>query len=146
MTNDDPVAGAPAPYVPTVSSVGTASTGQLGKIRRPWAVIGLSIITLWIYALYWQYATFKELKGYSGEGIGGGIGLLFAILIGIVNVFMMPSETGNLYAAEGHVKPVQGPTGFWVLIPFVGGIIWVIKTQGALNQFWASHGAVPGTP
>ncbi len=110
--------------------------GAKGKVRNPWAVIGLSIITLGIYALYWQYATFKEIKDYSGEGIGGGLGLLFAILLGVVNIFMMPAEVGNLYEASGQEKPVRGPTGFWVLIPIVGGIIWLVKTQGALNRFW----------
>jgi len=111
--------------------------GEMGKVRKPWGVIGLSIITFGIYALYWQYATFKEMKDFSGEGIGGGLGLLFAILISIVNVFLMPAEVGHLYAAAGREKPVRGPTGFWVLIPFAGGFIWVIKVQGALNRFWA---------
>ena len=93
------------------------ANGPVGKVRNPWGVIGLSIITLGIYALYWQYAVFKEMKGYSSEGIGGGLGLLFAILLGIVNVFLMPAEVGNLYAGEGQEKPVHGPTGLWVSHP-----------------------------
>jgi hypothetical protein len=113
----------------------------VGKVRNPWGVIGLSIITLGIYSLYWQYATFKEMKDFSGEGIGGGLGLLLAILISVVNVFLMPAEVGHLYVAAGRERPVRGPTGFWVLIPIVGGFIWVIKVQGALNRFWGSVGA-----
>ncbi len=120
------------------TDVGTA----VGTVRNPVAVILLSIVTLGIYALYWQYESFKELKNYSGEGIGGGLGLLFAILISIVNVFLLPSEVGNLYAREGKEKPVSGVTGFWVLLPIVGGIIWVVKTQGRLNDYWKAHGAV----
>ena len=115
--------------------------GGVGIVRSPVTVILLSIITLGIYHLYWQYASFKELKGFSGEGIGGGLGLLFAILLGIVNVFLLPSEVGHLYAREGRAEPVTGLTGFWVLLPFVGWIIWVVKTQGRLNEFWESHGA-----
>ena len=121
-----------------------ATNRVTGKIRGPWVVIGLSIITLGIYALYWQYATFKEMKAYSGKGIGGGLGLLFAILLGIINVFMMPAEVGDLYAAEGQAPPVSGMTGFWILLPFIGGFIWIIKTQGRLNDFWQAHGAAPG--
>ncbi len=113
----------------------------VGKVRSPWLVIIFSIITLGIYALYWQYASFKELKNYSGTGIGGGLGLFFAILIGIVNVFLLPSEIGSLYARDGGDRPVTGLTGFWVLIPIVGGIIWVVKVQGWLNKFWVAHGA-----
>ncbi len=116
----------------------------VGKIRNPAFVIVISIITLGIYALYWQYQVFKDNKAYSGEGIGGPVGLIIAILIGIVNLFLLPSEVGNLYAREGQEKPVRGVTGFWNLIPFVGGIIWVVKVQGAINRFWEAHGATAG--
>jgi hypothetical protein len=114
----------------------------VGKIRSPVVVILLSVVTIGIYGLYWQYATFKEMKAYAGEGIGGGLGLLFAILLGVVNVFLMPHEVGNLYVKEGKEAPVTALTGFWVLIPIVGGIIWVVKVQGRLNQVWEEHGAV----
>ncbi|MBF6556365.1 MAG: DUF4234 domain-containing protein [Acidimicrobiales bacterium] len=114
----------------------------VGKIRSPVVVILLSLVTIGIYGLYWQYATFKEMKAYSGEGIGGGLGLLFAILLGVVNVFLMPHEVGNLYVKEGKEAPVSALTGFWVLIPIVGGIIWVVKVQGRLNEVWEEHGAV----
>jgi hypothetical protein len=114
-----------------------------GKIRNPWAVIGLSIITLGIYGLYWQYATFKEMKGYSGQGIGGPVGLVIAIIFGVINVFLMPAEVGAMYAADGQEKPVSGPTGLWILLPIVGAFIWLFKTQGALNRFWSAHGTAP---
>jgi hypothetical protein len=106
------------------------------------AVILLSIITLGIYSLYWQYASFKEIKAHADEGIGGGLGLLFAILLGIVNVFLLPAEIGALYAREGREKAISGLTGFWAFIPLVGWIIWVLKTQGHLNRYWESHGSL----
>jgi uncharacterized protein YqhQ len=83
------------------------------------------------------------MKAYADVGIGGGLGLLFAILLGIVNIFLLPAEIGALYAREGREKTISGLTGFWVLIPFVGWIIWVVKAQGHLNRYWESHGAVP---
>ena len=113
----------------------------LGSVRSVIMIILLSIITLSIYAFVWQYKTFKEMKGYSGTGVGGGLGLLFAILLGIVNWFLMPSEVGNLYAQEGQEPPVTGLTGFWVFLPLIGGIVWLVKTQHALNRFWEAHGA-----
>jgi hypothetical protein len=113
----------------------------VGVVRNPVVVILLSLITLGIYSLYWQYATFKEMKEWSGEGIGGGVGLLLAFLIGIVNVFLMPSEVGRLYSRDGLVPPVSGVTGLWVLLPLVGWIIWVIKTQGRLNDYWETKSA-----
>ena len=115
--------------------------GPVGTIRSPLAVILLSIITIGIYALYWEYVSFKELKAYSGEGIGGGLGLLFAILLSIVNAFLLPAEVGRLYRRLGQPEPVSGLTGFWVLLPIVGGIIWVFKTQGRLNEYWEAQGS-----
>jgi hypothetical protein len=118
--------------------------GTVGIVRQPIVVILLSIITIGIYGLYWQYATFKEMKHYSGEGMGGGLGLLFAFLLGIVNVFMMPLEVGHLYRREGQPEPVRAVTGFWVFLPIVGGFIWIFKVQGRLNDFWMAHGAHAG--
>ena len=113
----------------------------VGKVRGAGMVILLSIVTLGIYGLVWQYKTFREMKAYSARGIGGGLGLVLAIFLGIVNWFVMPAEVGNLYAAEQQPKPVSGLTGFWVLLPLVGGIVWLVKTQGALNRYWRAHGA-----
>jgi len=112
------------------------SAGPRGDVRSPVFVIVMWFITLGIYGLYWQYKVFKELKEHTGEGIGGGIGLILAIFLGIVNVFLLPSEVGNMYARAGLEKPVRGVTGFWVLIPIIGFIIWVVKVQGAMNRVW----------
>ncbi len=103
------------------------------------AVILLTIITIGIYGLYWQYASFKELKDYSGVGVGGAVGLILAIFIGIVNWFLLPSEVSNLFKRDAQEPPVSGLTGFWLLLPLIGFIIWVIKVQGHLNEFWSSH-------
>lgn len=115
----------------------------VGKVRSVLVIIGLSIITLGIYALAWQYLTFREMKDYSGVGIGGVLGLIFAILFGIVNWFLMPSEVSNLYTTDGKDAPVSGLTGFWNLLPIIGSIVWLVKTQHALNDFWVAHGATP---
>jgi hypothetical protein len=115
--------------------------GQVGMNRSPVSVILLTIITLGIYGLYWQYSVFKDLKEYSGEGIGGGLALVFAIFIGIVNIFLLPMEIGNLYARDGQEQPVSGLTGFWILIPIAGWFIWLVKVQGRMNEFWDAHTA-----
>lgn len=116
--------------------------GPVGKIRSPWAVLGLSIITLGIYGLYWQYATFQEMKDHSNQGIGGVLALVIGIFVGFVNCFLMPSEIGNLYAARGQEKPVSGVTGCWIFLPIIGALIWLFKVQHRLNEYWE---ATPGT-
>jgi hypothetical protein len=119
-----------------------AALGQRGKVRNPAAVIIFSIITLGIYHLYWIYQVYRELKENTGQGIGPVVGLVIAILIGIVNVFVLPSEVGNMYARAGQRKPVSGATGFWILIPLIGFIIWTVKVQGSLNRAWEGAAAV----
>jgi hypothetical protein len=120
----------------------TGGARPLGKPRGWVVVILLSLITLGIYGLVYQYKTFQEMQDYSGDGIGGVVGLILAIFLGFVNWFLMPAEVGNLYAAEGQEKPVSGITGLWNLLPLVGTLIWLAKTQNALSRFWEAHGAV----
>jgi Domain of unknown function (DUF4234) len=113
-----------------------AARRPVGKVRSPVAVIIFSIITLGIYFLVWTYKVFHELQENTGDGIGGIIALVIAIVISPVNWFVLPSEIGNMYAKAGLEKPVRGVTGFWNLIPLVGSIIWIVKVQGAMNHMW----------
>jgi type IV secretory pathway VirB2 component (pilin) len=131
----EPVA-APAP-----AAQSSGASGPLGQRRGPWFVALIGIVTLGIYWIYWYYKTGEEVKRYSGEGLGGILWLVIALVIGIVMWFVAPSEVGNLYGREGKDKPVSGKTGFWMLLPLVGYFVWTIKVQGALNRFWESKGA-----
>ena len=81
------------------------------------------------------------MKQYSGEGVGGLLGLLLAIFCGIIVIFLLPAEVGNLYAREGREKPISALAGFWNLIPLVGRIIFIYKVQNRLNDFWGPKGA-----
>jgi hypothetical protein len=126
----------PLPASPPSPPASASGWGPKGTVREPAAVIVFSIITIGIYFLVWSYKVFKENKDFSGEGVGGGIGLLFAILLGIVNWFLLPAEIGNIYARMGREKPVSGVTGFWNLIPLIGWIIWVVKVQNAMNRLY----------
>jgi hypothetical protein len=129
------------PSAPPPPPAAGAGTKPLGKCRSPLVVILLSIITLGIYALFYYYKTFQEMKDYSGEGIGGGLGLVLALFCGIVLAFLFPHEVGQQYEREGKPAPVSAATGLWILLPLIGGIILLFKAQGALNDFWKAHGA-----
>jgi hypothetical protein len=116
-------------------------TGTIGQLRKPLSVILLTIFTCGIYGLWWYFRNFEDMKQHSGEGVGGGIGLLLAIFCGIIAVFLLPAEVGNLYEREGKEKPVSAMTAFWNLIPLIGFFIFVYKVQGALNDYWSPKGA-----
>ena len=134
---------APAPPPPAPSATMAGGWGPPGKIRNWVTVAILTIITCGIYAIFWQYYVFKENKEHSGEGVGGAVGVILAIFIGVVNVFLLPAEVGNIYAKAGQEKPVHGPTGFWAFIPIVGWFIWLYKVQTAINTRWEQMGVRP---
>jgi hypothetical protein len=113
----------------------------LGKVRGPWFVALIGLVTLGIYWWYWYYKTGDELKRYNGDGLGGVLWLVIGVVISIVMIFVAPSEVGNTYAKDGQEKPVSGKTGFWMFLPLIGYFVYVIKVQGALNRFWESKGA-----
>lgn len=112
----------------------------LGKEREVWWTLLLIIVTLGIYGLWWYYVSHREMREFSGSGLGGWPALIFAIIpvLGIILLFTMPTEVSRLYEGENNLSPVRTLTGLWVLIPFIGGIIWFYKVQSALNGFWAS--------
>jgi len=123
------------------SAPAAATEGPLGKPRGILFVIVISLVTFGIYHLYWVYKVFEEMRRHTGEGIGGVLGLVIAIVIGIVNAFVLPSEIGKMYVRDGRSAPMTGWTGLWILLPIVGWFVWIVKVQGALNRYWKSKGA-----
>lgn len=124
-------------------AVAAAASPEVGKPRKVLVIILLSIVTLGIYGLVWIYKTFEEMKQYSGKGVGGWIGLIIYLVIGVVTPYLMSSEVGKLYANDGKEPPVNGWTGLWYIpgiFIIIGPIVWLCKTQWALNRFWESKG------
>jgi hypothetical protein len=131
----------PPPSIPSIPNAAT-NPGPLGKPRSWVTVVLLSIVTLGIYYLVWIYKSFEEIKRHDHRGIGGLVGLIIAIVIGIVDSFLLPSEVSNLYEFDNRESPISWAAGFWILIPLVGWFIWTAKVQNALSAYWESKGAV----
>jgi hypothetical protein len=113
----------------------------IGRVRPTGTCILLVVVTLGIYSLFWYYGTHSEMQRHRGSGLGGGVALVLGFFVPFVLAFMTPSEVGSLYAARGQKQPVSAATGFWILLPFIGGLIWFVKTNGAINNYWRSLGA-----
>ena len=119
------------------------AAGQPGKIRSTGISILLFIVTFGIYGWFWYYGVHEEMKRHKGDGLGGPIALILALFVGIVMPYLTSNEVGELYARRGQAKPVSGLTGLWYfpgIFILVGPIIWFVKTNGALNDYWASLG------
>jgi hypothetical protein len=101
----------------------------------------LMIVTLGIWGVFWTYRTSEDLKKHNGDGLGGVLGIVIYILLSIVLMFTIPNEIKNMYEREGRQSPVSAIWGLWFLLPLIGNIIWYLKVQSALNDFWRSKGA-----
>jgi hypothetical protein len=124
-------------------TVSSGNTGPLGQRRGVGFGILLFIVTLGFYSWYWVFKTQEEVKQHSGQGIGGVLGLVIWILLNPVSAFVIPSEIGAMYRKDGRESPVTGWTGLW-LFPFgfliITAIVWFVKVQRALNDYWESKG------
>ena len=107
-------------------------------------VILLTIVTLGIWGALWTYRTNEDLKRYNGDGLGGVLGVVLYILLSVVLMFTIPNEIKNTYERDGRESPISAIWGLWFLLPLIGNIIWYLKVQRVLNEFWMSKGAQPG--
>jgi hypothetical protein len=118
--------------------------GRVGNTRSIGLSILWAVLTLGIYTFVWTYKTHDEIKRYSGNGVGGVVGLVIYIVISPVTFFVVPSEVRYMYEdLDGGQSPVSAIYGLWFLLPLIGPLIWFIQVQGALNRYWEGKGAPP---
>jgi len=131
-----------------------------GKIRHPLGVIGLSLITLGIYAVVWYYKTNKELaeigSAHNTDELGDNpVNSVLAITLGAL-ILVPPfvsyfNYTKRVAAAERVTgSPHQGlePGLMFVLWIFLGPVAMYL-TQTSLNhslEAQAGGPAVLGSP
>ena len=122
-----------------------AVAAPVGEVRETGTCILLTVVTLGFYSWYWYYKTHEEMKQHTGTGIGGPVALILAIFVGVVMPFFSSHEVGGLYERRGEARPVSAVTGLWALLLgwffLVGLIVWFVKTNAALNDYWRSVGA-----
>jgi hypothetical protein len=118
--------------------------GTVGQVRGTVLQMLLFVVTLSIWGYVYFFQTHDEMKRHTGEGIGGPIALLLNVFIGIASPYLLSHEVGRLYERRGQRKPVSALTGLWFfpgIFLLVGPLIWFIRTNKALNDYWRSLGA-----
>ena len=139
--SNDPFSSAPSPPA-QYGYTGRAGRGPIGTPTNPGTAVLLAIVTLGIYTFIWTYRQFEDFKKYSGQGLGGGVGVVLGIFVNPVVWFMIPIELkNNLMEPEGERCPFEPTIGLWFLLPIVGAFIWYFKVQEAINDFWIRRGA-----
>ena len=107
--------------------------------------IVLTIVTLGIWSIIWSYWNGEELKRYRPAGLGGVAYAVITFFIAPVTMFMMANEVEKLYQEDGQEPKITTIWGLWFLLPLIGNIIWYVRIQNALNDFWVGKGAAPST-
>ena len=119
-------------------------TGALGTMRPTGMIILLFFVTLGIWGFVYYFQTHEEMKRHTGEGLGGIIALVIAVVSsGVVSPFLLSNEVGKLYERRGQTPPVTALTALWFfpgIFIIVGPFIWFIRTNNALNEYWRSQG------
>ena len=133
-------ASTPAPPPP---SAGSVATGPLGTQRSIGVTILLTIVTLGIWTLVWSYQNGDELKRHANTGLGGVAYLLITLFISPVTMFLMAGEVEQLYRREGKEPPITTIWGLWFLLPIIGNLIWYVRIQKSINDYWTAHGVTP---
>jgi hypothetical protein len=128
--------GAPAPATAPVGA-----PGPLGKPRSMGLVVLLSIVTFGIWTIVWSYQNGEELRQHTRTGLGGVAYLLITLFISPVTMFLMASEVEQMYRREGKEPPITTIWGLWFLLPLIGNLIWYVRIQRSINDYWTSHGS-----
>lgn len=115
----------------------------MGQARPAGTTVLLSIVTCGVWTYVWSFQNHDELQRYRGEGLGGPVALVLAILVNVAIMFTIPMEIEKMYQEEGLPSPVTTTFGLWFLLPIIGNFIWYFKVQEALNDFWVARGAAP---
>jgi hypothetical protein len=131
-------------------SVDVGPSGEHAKIRNPWGVLGLSLITLGIYYCFWYYFINREMRDLgnaNGVDLGQSPGVsVLAITLGalvIIPPFVSIWGTGGRMEGAQRTAGVSGGSGplFFVLhiIPLVN-LFAPVYMQTELNKSWRAIG------
>ena len=129
------------------------NSDQKAKVRNPWAVALLPIITLGIYHLVWWYRINKEMKAF-GEARGYDLGRnptnsLLALFPGglIVVPALVTYWRGTKRVMGASSLAGKEPLSGWIAIVlyiFIAPALWAY-IQVSLNDVWRQEAdALPG--
>ena len=134
-----------APAEQPASEPPESTRGPVGRPRGVGITIFLAIITLGIWTYFWSYWSGNDLKKYRGEGVGGGVFLVLTIVLAPITMFLMANEVEKMYTEEGEEPRITTIWGLWFLLPLIGNIIWFVRIQNAMTEFWVARGAAPNS-
>jgi 4-amino-4-deoxy-L-arabinose transferase-like glycosyltransferase len=128
--------------------VALAGTQARAKLRNPWGVLGLTLITLGIYWFFWWYYLNREMRDFGrarGVDLGQNPGnSVLAVTLGaliiipaIVSMWTTSDRIQRTEETAGVDRPASGPIIF-ILLLLIGPVgIWY--AQNELNKAWRAQ-------
>ena len=137
--------------------IAIANSGERAKLRNPLGVVGLSLVTLGIYYVFWWYFINREMRDF-GRARGADLGQspgnsVLAITLGaliivpaIVSMWRTSDRISSTEEVAGVERGAEGPIIF-ILLLLIGPVgIWYAQSE--LNKAWEAQasGAPPSLP
>ena len=134
-----------------------ANSGERAKLRNPLGVVGLSLITLGIYYVFWWYFINREMRDL-GRARGADLGQspgnsVLAITLGwiiivpaIVSLWRTSDRIQRSQEVAGVDRGANGPIIF-ILLLLIGPVgVWYAQSE--LNKAWTAQasGGPPSLP
>jgi hypothetical protein len=128
--------------------VAIAGTGARAKIRNPLGVVGLSIITIGIYYIFWWYFINREMRDLGrarnvdlGQSPGNSVLAItlgaFIIVPAIVSAWRTSDRIQRTQEVAGVERAAPGPLIFVLLLLIAPVGIWY--AQNELNKAWTAQ-------
>ena len=137
--------------------IAIANSGERAKLRNPLGVVGLSLITLGIYYIFWWYFINREMRDLGrarntdlGQNPGNSVlAITLGALIIVPAIVSMWRTTDRIQRSEevaGVERGANGPIIF-ILLLLIGPVgIWYAQSE--LNKAWEAQasGAAASLP
>jgi hypothetical protein len=132
-----------------------AGTSSTAKIRNPLGVVGLSIITIGIFYVFWWYFINREMRDLGqarntdlGQNpVNSVLAITLGALIIVPAIVTLWTTSGRIEKAQevvGIDRRVSGPIIF-ILLLLIGPVgIWYAQSE--LNKVWEAQRSGGGLP
>jgi hypothetical protein len=128
--------------------VAIAGTESRAKLRNPLGVVGLSIITIGIYYIFWWYFINREMRDFGrarntdlGQSPGNSVLALtlgaLIIVPALVTLWRTSDRIQRSQEVAGVERPAIGPIIF-ILLLLIGPVgVWYAQYE--LNKAWTAQ-------
>ena len=135
--------------------IAIANSGERAKLRNPLGVVGLSLITLGIYYIFWWYFINREMADLGRANNEPKLGdnpvmsVLAITLGGLIIIPALVSHWRTLKRIETAQNVVLGSNNFSPVLLFILSFIPLVNLvvtplmQSNLNQVWERGSEAP---